>query len=54
MLIDIWLEIKRPGDLVTSEKGSKIQKKMWAETEDVLKKYAPVQATGELGSIFPV
>lgn len=43
---------KRPSDLVTSGKGANLQKKMWAETEDVLKRYAPATATGELGDIF--
>lgn len=46
--------LNRPGDLVTSEKGAKLQKKIWAETVDVLKEYAPAKATGELGDIFQV
>jgi len=50
----LMILLKRPSDLVTSEKATNLQKKMWAETEDVLKRYAPATATGELGDIFQV
>lgn len=42
----------RPSDLVLSEKGAKLQKKLWNETVEVLKKQVP--STDGSGDIYNV
>lgn len=48
----LMILLTRPSDLVTSETGADLQKKMWTETDDVLNRYTLVTMMGELDDII--
>lgn len=51
--IDVLI-LGRPSGFVLSEEGKKVQKQIWKETIELLKKEAPNADLGEFATVTPV